>query len=126
MIEPEAFLDFAQNLFDNLNNDHDCIEVRNCISRSYYYIFHLGREKYQDDKRAKFNQFANTYDHTILINFFNDINHKDIADRLSQFRRNRNYSDYRLDYNLKKSDADRWLRTAKTLATRINNISAQI
>jgi len=126
MIQPKDFLDFAQGIFDSLKDDGDCAEVRNCISRSYYYVFHLGREKFKDDKRADFDRFAKVYDHQILINFFDNLKHKDISARLSRFRAKRNDADYRFDYNLTKSDAEEWLKTAKTIATRINNISPQL
>jgi uncharacterized protein (UPF0332 family) len=66
------------------------------------------------------------YDHQILINFFDDLKHKDISARLSRFRTKRNHADYRFDYNFTKSDAEEWLNTAKSIATRINKISPQL
>ena len=126
MIKPKSFLDFAQNLFNDLRHENDCIEVRSCISRAYYFIHHFGLQRFSQDKRAKNLSAGNTERHRLLIEFFRDIKARDIADRLNNLRNRRNDADYELNLNLTKKNAEDSLRDAKNLEWRMNRITPQV
>ncbi len=125
MIKLEAFLNFAENLNNNLHSDDDCIEIRNCISRAYYYAFHFGRERFKNDKRANKLFGHDEQAHRNLKEFFDVINQPDIAQRLKSFKNLRNKADYDLNENFTKKDAENSLKTARLLVGRMSRNQPQ-
>jgi len=125
MIEPNDFLDFAEGLYSNLSQEDDCIEVRNSISRAYYYVYHYGMKRFVEDKRGKRLKTKSANSHEMLHNFFFEINSENIAHKLLSLRRKRNDADYDLDLNLTKKEAGIILRDAKNLRDRMNRITPQ-
>ncbi len=122
MIEPNDFLDFAESLYNHLNHDNDCIEVRNCISRSYYSVYHHGMKRFAEDKRGKHLNTKSPESHRMLNDFFFEIKNEGIAHRLTALRRKRNDADYDLGMNLSKQKARESIRDAKNLRDSMNRI----
>jgi len=122
MVDPDDFLKFTEDLYSQIDSENDSILVRNCISRSYYYIFHKSRTKFKNDSRTNFSTYPNSEQHREIVNFFHNINHHDIANKIKRFRQKRNDADYELEMSFNKNDANSWIKTAKQLNGRISRI----
>lgn len=123
MIKLEDFLTFAETSYHQLKSENDSIEIRNCVSRAYYYVFHFIRNRYYNHPKANFKMLANEEQQREVVDFFDNLKHPDIAKRIVWFKRARNKADYDLHEDIKKKDAEKWIHEAKLIAIRLNKIS---
>ena len=123
MIRPEDFFTFSQSIYNSLPSNKDSIELRTCVSRAYYYVFHHLRNRFNNHPKANFSKYAKEEQHREVVNFFYNLKHDDIAKRVANFNRARNEADYDLEKDLKKEDAQKWIHEAKVIVGRASKIS---
>lgn len=101
MVNPEDFLRSAENSYNRVFADQDHIELRNCISRAYYYIFHYSRKRFLHHPQARFSSTSRIKHHEEVVHFYHRINESTIANRVFSMRKARNKSDYDLHEHIK-------------------------
>jgi uncharacterized protein (UPF0332 family) len=124
--DPVAFLDLANELLRGLSgrptarSDLDRAKVRASISRSYYCVYLVAREKLYS--LGIMIPAGRPIDHTTVISAITSLN-TELGKPLSRFREKRN----RADYNLNPSGftlaaGQYWLNTARELVRQINSL----
>jgi len=106
--------DFVR-LAENLMNHNDEASLRSAISRAYYGVFCISRNK-KGFKNYKLKKGENI--HWIIINKYknsHDKNEKIVGKYLDDLRRNRNYSDYDEDETIDFKRAQRVLIKTKKI-----------
>lgn len=125
MISQENLLTFSEELFEQTRSESDSVHLRACISRTYYYIYHSIRNRYWQDVRANFARFDEREHHSEIIQFFNRLNHHDIATKIARCQRKRKDADYELNKNINKGVASECIYDAKNIVGRIKRIGVK-
>lgn len=107
--DPIDFLKLAKSLYNN--NDEG--SLRTSISRAYYAVFLMCREKI----KQKYSNVLQGYEkdhgvHQAVIKALKSLKLYDISDKLDGLRRMRVKADYELSINVNKRDVEKALKLA--------------
>ena len=99
MIDIDELRQYAQDTIDGIPEDAvDCVEIRKCISISYLYAFHYGRERFYNHPKAEFKTLNDFLQHKELHDFFKRMKLDEIAHKI--------FDTLKMDFNCQYEEKD--------------------
>lgn len=124
MIDKDELRQYAQDTIDGIPEDAvDCVEIRKCISISYLYAFHYGRERFYNHPKAEFKTLNDFLQHKELHDFFKRMKLDEIAHKIFAVSDTRNKADYELNEDFNKKKAIFHMKNVDNLLNKMDKIS---
>lgn len=116
-IHYDEFLNCARQFLQQAGAE---IDLRNCSSRAYYYLFHKVRETFRHHKEAHFHNGMG--DHEEALKFLLRIDQRPLADRFLGCLRRRENADYDINDPFSQTKAQDQLSEVEAVAREIDNV----
>lgn len=116
----DEFLDCARRFVQRSRPAE--VDLRNCASRAYYYLFHKIRETFRNDKSSDFENGPS--DHQKAVEFFRTIRETTLANRVHHCYNIRKNADYDINRPFRRIQANEQLREVVSIARQIDVLSS--